>query len=848
MKGLFKVLLGLGIGAVIGVVFAPKSGKELRKQLVGTATRRTLPPPPPLHETARDWMPPVPEPEPDFEPGSDEEVVASEAATVADPEPAWEPETASVPEPVVELAEAEPVIEETVVREDRVITDEGVIEDIVTLEERVVTPEGDVLEETVWQEEPAVIEEPAVAEEPVVFEQLAAPVVAEEPGVADDLRARIEATRAEIETSLAEPYSGATLAEDIGEAGPADDALIAEAIGGESCLVEETVVRETVLDDAGGLPVVEEAIIEETVVAGMSVDEVVVEDMVVRGTMLEEEGVPSPAVAEAQEPVLVWPEADNEAVPAREAPASFDPAAEAEILDEQPEAPRAWDMWRDEEEDAQPVTEDAPVAAGAPATPVFAETIAEPAVVATPAAEPGAAAESAPAAAASERTPLAAAPEPGPEPDAAEPAPADLRDTGAIDQAEMRRRIEETRARLKAKAFDAMMSGEAALLGRDDDASSAPRHDDPKLDGDVESTIDDADSAGEYSLAWMSIDAEDGEDVSAMAGPEASTEAAEAEPEGQRGQRATPRAQEARKDAHDAGASHAPEDELVVDSPQRLSKARRSSPPADVEFTLAWPAAVTTGASFVLDVWAHLPEERAEVLERVREEYASIDTSAKTKKRVQLARGSELVVRLEIAGLVVDDPETSLVWDGHLTSADFLVTVPRELGPGLRAGSVTFSVKGLRVSRMAFQLLIVNDPVQSGSGGNTTSSHHERAFASYASEDRDRVLARVQGMETVVPMQVFVDVETLRSSAGSWEDQLRERIDDANVMYLFWSKAAEASKWVDWEWRYALDRHGLGFIDPVPLEPPALAPPPPELQKLHFDSKWLAFMRDPALS
>ncbi len=64
--------------------------------------------------------------------------------------------------------------------------------------------------------------------------------------------------------------------------------------------------------------------------------------------------------------------------------------------------------------------------------------------------------------------------------------------SGNIDQAAMRRRIEETRARLKAKAFDAMMSGEAALLSRDSGEKPVPTADDIKLDDDVESTIDES--------------------------------------------------------------------------------------------------------------------------------------------------------------------------------------------------------------------------------------------------------------------------------------------------------------------------------------------------------------------
>jgi hypothetical protein len=53
----------------------------------------------------------------------------------------------------------------------------------------------------------------------------------------------------------------------------------------------------------------------------------------------------------------------------------------------------------------------------------------------------------------------------------------------------MRARIELTRSRLKAKAFDAMMAGEAALLGRDaaPPASTRPA---PAFDSDIEETVD----------------------------------------------------------------------------------------------------------------------------------------------------------------------------------------------------------------------------------------------------------------------------------------------------------------------------------------------------------------------
>jgi len=56
----------------------------------------------------------------------------------------------------------------------------------------------------------------------------------------------------------------------------------------------------------------------------------------------------------------------------------------------------------------------------------------------------------------------------------------------------MRRRIEETRARLKAKAFDAMMSGEAALLSRDSGEKPVPRASDVEVDDETLSTLDES--------------------------------------------------------------------------------------------------------------------------------------------------------------------------------------------------------------------------------------------------------------------------------------------------------------------------------------------------------------------
>jgi hypothetical protein len=121
------------------------------------------------------------------------------------------------------------------------------------------------------------------------------------------------------------------------------------------------------------------------------------------------------------------------------------------------------------------------------------------------------------------------------------------------------------------------------------------------------------------------------------------------------------------------------------------------------------------------------------------------------------------------------------------------------------------------------------------------------AFASYASENRDEVLGRIQGMLKILPdLDVFLDVASLRSGE-KWESRLREEIVARDVLYLFWSLAASQSTWVEREWRTALAMKGVDFISPVPLVSPVKVPPPSELACLHFNEWTLAYQNNKSL-
>lgn len=73
------------------------------------------------------------------------------------------------------------------------------------------------------------------------------------------------------------------------------------------------------------------------------------------------------------------------------------------------------------------------------------------------------------------------------------------------------------------------------------------------------------------------------------------------------------------------------------------------------------------------------------------------------------------------------------------------------------------------------------------------------AFISYASQDRKRVAAIIQGMKKARPdLDVFFDVDSLRSG-DDWEHALHEEIERRDILFLCWSHFARQSKCVNAE-------------------------------------------------
>lgn len=90
-------------------------------------------------------------------------------------------------------------------------------------------------------------------------------------------------------------------------------------------------------------------------------------------------------------------------------------------------------------------------------------------------------------------------------------------------------------------------------------------------------------------------------------------------------------------------------------------------------------------------------------------------------------------------------------------------------------------------------------------------------------------------------MDLFFDVESLRRGEN-WESRLYREISGRDLFYLFRSKNAAASDWVQKELQYALSQKTVDYIEPIPLEGPDICPPPESLMGKHFNDWTLRYL------
>lgn len=275
-------------------------------------------------------------------------------------------------------------------------------------------------------------------------------------------------------------------------------------------------------------------------------------------------------------------------------------------------------------------------------------------------------------------------------------------------------------------------------------------------------------------------------------------------------------------------------DDVAPAPPAPYDLETRKAPVKDiVEFGVSHPSNVALGMAFIVDVLIYCQVDRSQAIQRAAELNPDNDRF-RSAGATEVARGTKLSVQLELPWTT--DPAVQVMyWNGLIANVSFRVFPTKSLPPGPVHGCCKISVDGLTIGQVFFRLTV---------GQNATSEDRrisyaravKSAFASYASPDRRRVLARVQGIEKL-GVKVFLDTHGLRANE-EYKKRIFQAIDASDILYLFWSRHAKRSNWVAQEWRYGMRKKGLGFIDPVPLADPRRVPPPIELAEHKHFNDW----------
>jgi hypothetical protein len=261
----------------------------------------------------------------------------------------------------------------------------------------------------------------------------------------------------------------------------------------------------------------------------------------------------------------------------------------------------------------------------------------------------------------------------------------------------------------------------------------------------------------------------------------------------------------------------------------------------NVELAAFAPQTCGRGEIILIQALLHLPADRESArLMAVAADPATVHKAAQTLS-MAVRRGEKLEIDLEADGCHIDEARQTAIWRGGPVSVQFFATVPRQ-----RKKPIPVRITAIR-SRVPVGSIRFTVPIEADASKKPieirgeSAKRFERAFVSYASEDRVSVLKYAQVLN-ISGIEIFQDVLSLEPG-DRWERRLYGEIDRSDLFLLFWSKAASESKWVVAEAEYALRYYNKTgsrkpVIRPILLEGPPIPKIPATLKSIHFNDRF----------
>lgn len=199
--------------------------------------------------------------------------------------------------------------------------------------------------------------------------------------------------------------------------------------------------------------------------------------------------------------------------------------------------------------------------------------------------------------------------------------------------------------------------------------------------------------------------------------------------------------------------------------------------------------------------------------------------------------GAPVAVRLAGEGVDLTPAEVSFEWNGRENLAAFAIRVSDDAPETISLAFEVF-VAGLPVAFIPMNVNVASRPAPLIAQEAQATLPHT-VFASYSSKDAQPVTQRLSTLLRWSPgLDIFQDCLDLQPNKA-FQPQIKAEISRRDVFLLFWSRNAAASQWVQWEYETARDTRGPDAILPMPLEDPAIAPPPADLADRHFRDRFM---------
>ena len=266
----------------------------------------------------------------------------------------------------------------------------------------------------------------------------------------------------------------------------------------------------------------------------------------------------------------------------------------------------------------------------------------------------------------------------------------------------------------------------------------------------------------------------------------------------------------------------------------------------EIDISVYTSPTVKPAEPLMVQVWLHQPK----LIEEVEEAALNYDFEAtiRGKKSLLLVapKGTEFTLQLTCSQIGYEKA-INTIWNGQKMCETFMVNIPEDISKSALFMTVEVYQGGLPIGNINFKMKVVPSNYPTNVDKKETigrSKKYEKAFISYSSNDREEVLARVQGIKLTDKYDIFQDVISLEEG-DRWQPRIYQEIERSDVFFLFWSEAARDSEWVRKELEYALKcKEGVEENNPKiqPVVLPPMVDPPKSLGYMHFNDSIVQFI------